>query len=239
MSSFIVRGICCFFFCCAAFASIAQKKSLRGIVTDKTNQQPVRNASIRNVISGNTIISKSDGSFIAEVAEGNILAFSANGYYTDTITITNNLMLSGRLTVLLNPLPSTLENVTVTSSHYYQTDSIERRRYFLQTVGEKKISAVGRANDLGFGIAVNLDHFGKTEKNKRRARSLFDITEEEAYINYRWNEVLVGKYTGFTNDELTSFIQKSRPSYTWLRKHTSEEDLVYYINSQLKKMRKA
>ena len=220
---------------------MAQKKSLQGVITDKSNQQPVRNASIRNVISGNTIISKNDGSFIADVSQGNILAFSANGYYTDTITITDKLLLSGKLTVQLNPLPSTLENVTVTSSYnYYQNDSLERRKYFLQTVGENKINALGHpSSDKDFGVAINLDHFKKTEKNKRRARSLFDITEEEAYINYRWNEAVVGKYTGFTNDELTSFIQKSRPSYTWLRKHTSEEDLLYYINSQLKKMRKA
>ncbi len=137
-------------------------------------------------------------------------------------------------------MPSTLENVTIISSYNrYQNDSVARRKNFLQTVGENKVNAVGKTNsDKDFGIAVNLDHFKKAEKNKRRARSLFEITEEEAYINFRWNDSVVEKYTNLSNDELTAFIQKSRPTYTWLRKHTSEEDLLYYINSQLKKMHK-
>jgi hypothetical protein len=67
---------------------------------------------------------------------------------------------------------------------------------------------------------------------------LFDLTEEEAYINFRWNEILVNKYTQFNNDELFAFMQKARPSYEWLRSHQSEEDLLYYINSQLKKYKK-
>jgi hypothetical protein len=239
MSSFF-RSACCLLLSCAAITCIAQKKPIPGIITDKVTLQPIRNASIRNIISGTSIISKQDGSFTTDVSEGNILAFTANGYYTDTLTITNKLLQNGRLTIQLIPLPPTLENVTVTSSYNrYQNDSVERRKNFLQTVGENKINVIGPpSSDKDFGISINLDHFKKPEKNKRKARSLFDLTEEEAYINYRWNETVVEKYTSFTNDQLTSFIQKSRPTYEWLRSHTAEEDLLYYINSQLKKMRK-
>ena len=49
---------------------------------------------------------------------------------------------------------------------------------------------------------------------------------------------MVDKYTQFKDEELFAFMQKARPTYEWLRKHDSEEDLVYYINSQLKKYRK-
>ncbi|CAN5588600.1 hypothetical protein BH10BAC3_BH10BAC3_34640 [soil metagenome] len=218
----------------------AQKKSLQGNIKDKVNQQPIGMASIRNMINGTTVISKQDGSFIIDVTAGNILSFSANGYYTDTISISTVNALPNGLQIKLRPLPSTLENVTVTSSYNrYQNDSIERRRQFLQTVGENKINAIGHTNsEKDFGIAINLDHFKKSEKNKRSARTLFDITEEEAYINYRWNESVVEKYTSYSNDELISFVQKSRPAYEWLRKHLTEEDLLYYINSQLKKNRK-
>ena len=213
---------------------------MHGNIVDKVNQQPLASASIRNIINGVTVISKKDGSFIIDVSDGNILAFSSNGYYTDTITINNKVLLSGVLQIKLKPLPSTLQDVTVTGSYNrYQNDSIERRQQFLQTVGENKIKAISHTNsDKDFGIAINLDHFKKSEKNKRKARSLFEIIEEEAYINYRWNENVVEKYTNFTDDELTQFIQKSRPAYEWLRKHPTEEDLLYYINNQLKKIHK-
>jgi hypothetical protein len=33
-------------------------------------------------------------------------------------------------------------------------------------------------------------------------------------------------------------MQESRPSYEWLRKHKTEEDIKYYINDQLKKIKR-
>jgi len=224
-----------------SFTAIAQKKTLHGIIQDKVNQQPVGMVSIRNVINGSIVISKNDGSYITDVSPGNILAFTANGYYTDTITVTGVILQSGNLNIELKPLPSTLEDVTITSSYnLYQNDSVERRKAFLETVGENKIPSVSRPNDnKDFGVAINLDHFSNKEKNKRKALSLFEITEEEAYINYRWNETVVEKYTHFSNDELTAFMQRSRPAYDWLRNHPSEEDLLYYINNQLKKNKKS
>ena len=121
----------------------------------------------------------------------------------------------------------------------YQHDSIARRREFLQVVGENKIPTVSRPNDdKSFGVAVNLDHFSKKEKNKRKARELFDITEEEAYINYRWNDSVVAKYTKLEADALIGFLQEYRPSYEWLRRHPQDEDIMYYINDRLKRRKK-
>ena len=197
-------------------------------------------AGIRNINSGANVLSHRDGSFNIDVAAGSILAITANGYYTDTLRINDSILAAGNLQVRLNPIPSTLQDVTVTGSYNaYQLDSIARRRYFLQTVGENEIPVIGRpSSDKDFGIAISIDRYGKTETNKRKARSLFEITEEEAYINSRWTETLVTKYTRFTNDDLYAFMQKTRPSYDWLRKHQTEEDLLYYINSQLKKYKK-
>lgn len=218
----------------------AQKKLLRGVVTDSVTMQPVSMAGIRNINSGNTALTRRDGSFNIDVSKGQIIAITSNGFYTDTLTVTDSILSSLELAVKLKPLPSTLQDVTISATYnQYQLDSMTRRRYFLQTVGEKKIDPVSRPNDdKNFGIALNLDHFSKQEKNKREARSLFEITEQEAYINYRWNQDLVMKYTSFRDEELANFMQKARPSYDWLRKHENEEDLLYYINSQLKKYKK-
>jgi hypothetical protein len=44
----------------------------------------------------------------------------------------------------------------------------------------------------------------------------------------------VGTYTGLKGDSLNTFINKYSPDYDWLRKHTSDEDVFYYINDKLK-----
>jgi hypothetical protein len=233
-TSFLALAACMF-----AVVSFAQDKQITGKIIDSATQKVIPLASILNVLSGNVLISKEDGSFTTTAYEGQIYAFSANGYYSDTFYITNTMIGSGLMQVKLKPIRSTLQDVTVVAGNYdlYQQDSLQRRRYFLQTVGEKKVPTISKANDLGFGIALNLDHYSKAEKNKRQARSMFEVIEEGAYINHRWNKDLVEKYTSFTGDELTNFMQLARPKYDWLRDHPSEEDMLYYINNQLKKLK--
>jgi len=60
------------------------------------------------------------------------------------------------------------------------------------------------------------------------------VNEREAYINYRYSAALITETTGFKDETLRDFMQKSRPSYQWLRKNTADEDIRYYINDQLK-----
>jgi hypothetical protein len=213
-----------------------QKVTISGYIIDSLTRTNISAASIRNVFSGVTNISNKAGRFFVDVQKGNILAMAAAGYYSDTLTITDSILALGNLVVLLKPLPSTLPGVTVTGRlTRYQADSIERRKAFVANTGNINIPAVGRANDMGFGIALNLDRFGKKEKSKHKAYDLFEITEQDAYVNYRWNEVLVYKYTKLEGDSLTRFIQQYRPTEKWLRQNLTEEDLVYYINKQLKR----
>jgi hypothetical protein len=115
----------------------------------------------------------------------------------------------------------------------YQLDSIERRKEFLQGIANYMIPAVAKANS-GAGIALNIDRFSKNEKRKRRAYAFYESNENEAYINYRFTPELVASLTGFKDDTLQAFMQTYRPSTTWLRANLSREDLVYYINAQLK-----
>lgn len=207
-------------------------------VAEPVDGKPLPGASVRNTLTGQAQLTGLSGPVIVRASRGQVLSFAANGFYNDTLTVTDSVLSLSIVRISLRPLPSTLPEATVRANlNPYQLDSLERRRNFLATVGEQTYGAIGRANDLGFGVAVNLDYFKGRERKKRRARNLFEVTEEEAYINYRWNEAVVKKYTNFKGETLWLFMQEARPSWDWLRRHTSEEDLLYHINSSLKKMR--
>ena len=92
-------------------------------------------------------------------------------------------------------------------------------------------------NIAGFWLnqcLVNLDYFSKFQKSKRRAYKLEDEHEKDAYVNYRFSRETVHEYTGFTGDTLQQFINLYRPDYNWLRKNTSDEDVIYYIYDHVK-----
>lgn len=206
-------------------------------MVDRETKLPLAQGSILNLNTGKSTLLRPSGIFQADFTKGQLLAFSATGYYSDTLRVTDSVIGLSSLLVVLKPLPNTLPTATVTGQNLspYQQDSLERRREFLSKVGEAKMPAVSKANDLGFGVGINLDRWGSSEKNKRKARSVFDIMEEDAYINYRWTDSLVMQYTGYRDDALWTFMEKNRPTHKWLREHTTQEDLVYYINTALKK----
>jgi hypothetical protein len=107
----------------------------------------------------------------------------------------------------------------------------------LQDMVSYKKPLFANANS-GAGIGISIDRFSKHEKSKRRALDFFESNEREAYINYRYSAKLVAETTSFKDEQLRDFIQQSRPSYNWLRQNTSDEDIRYYINQQLKEFKK-
>ncbi len=217
-------------FVCIADAQ--KKKMVYGYLKDSVTNAPIKLASVRNINTSTTVMTNNTGRFVIEASENHILSFAAVGYFFDTIQYSKPV--HDTLYPFLVPLARDLGNVTVISRGMsrYQLDSMERRKDFLQDIVNYTIPTVSQANS-GAGIALNLDRFSRHEKNKRKAMQFYETNEKEAYINYRFNTSLVQSLTGFKDEKLHLFIQRHRPSYDWLRKHNTEEDILYYINEQL------
>lgn len=215
--------------------SIAQSKRIWGFVLDSITKTPIENASITNTNNKQTVVSNNMGRFNLEISKQQIISVASINHYFDTLLITDKIFKQDTFFIFLKPITRNLKDVTVTAIiNRYVFDSIERRKSFLEGVGNYKISTISKSNS-GAGIALNIDHFSAREKNKRRAYRLFEMLEKEQYINYRFNQYTVTKYSTLQGDDLTAFMQTYRPTYEWLRTHTSDEDMKYYINDCLKK----
>jgi hypothetical protein len=45
---------------------------------------------------------------------------------------------------------------------------------------------------------------------------------------------MVQYYTRLKNDSLVNFMRDYRPDYNWLRRNTSQEAMLFYLNDKLK-----
>lgn len=218
----------------------SQQKTYNGIVLDSATLKPIPFASITDLTNRKTLIANDSGRFVITMNPNHVLCIAAIGYFFDTIGFVGARKEESYQIFYLRQLSKTLADVTVTTKtkyNQYQLDSMQRRKDFaLEVGGDYKIPTVAQANS-GAGIALNLDRFSNYEKKKRKAFAFFEENEKQAYINYRFGEELITKYTGYKNEKLWQFIQAHRPTYYWLRKHISEEDLKYYINDKLKEAR--
>lgn len=226
-----------FFICLfVSISAIGQnRKIVFGYLRDSITNAPIILASVRNINTNTTTMTGNNGRFSIAVSENHVLSFAAVGYFFDTLQYTTLYSQQDTLFPYLHALSRDLGNVTVTARGMsrYQLDSIERRKDFLQDISNYTIPTVSQANS-GAGIALNLDRFSRYERNKRKALTFYETNEKEAYINYRFNTSLVTSLTGFKDEKLRLFMQGHRPSYEWLRKNKTEEDVRYYINEQLK-----
>jgi hypothetical protein len=89
-------------------------------------------------------------------------------------------------------------------------------------------------------VGINLDPIlKKSDRSKRKAYTTFDEIERTNYIEYRFSRDLIAGYTGLSGDALSDFIEKYRPTYEWLRDHTGDDEVFYYVNEKLKDYEKS
>jgi hypothetical protein len=211
----------------------AQKQVKVGFIKDSSTLRPLANVLITNEYTHKLTHTDSAGFFRIEAREKDILFFDAQDYHFDTLRY--GRMTPDTVTVYLAHLPNVLAGVTVTARGYtkYQQDSIKRRLDFEKDAGPK-MNTVAKSNS-GAGVGINLDALlKKSDKGRRKAYKTFDEIEKTNYVAARYSRDMVSGYTGLTGDSLSTFIEKTRPSYDWLRQHTTDDDVFYYVNDKLK-----
>jgi len=212
-----------------------------GKTIDSVNNSLISLTTVTNLSKGKSVTSSYSGRFIIPAETGNLLVTSHSGYNFDTVRVTPE-MINDTITIRMNALKSDLMNATVVAKNRYnayQLDSLARRQDHAALLSKQNLKAIdGPVAGSGFGISFSLDRYSKREKQKRKAKELFELMEEEAYINYRFPNEKVSEYTGLKEDGLVEFMNLYRPEYEWLREHTAEEDVVSYINKKIKAYRK-
>lgn len=220
--------------CLLQFTVHAQRHFMNGFLQDSITHFAIRGAKISNTINNKNVYSDQKGFFTIEAAPDDIIIVSNEGYRSSKIALSP--LFVDTVTVYLVPTSKVLPTVSVSSRYnQYQNDSINRKKEFEQMRGGR-LSNLSRAD--GFGITMNLDRlFKKRYKYQRQNEKRFSQREKETYIAYRFSPQLVAYYTGLKGQELQNFMDRHSPSYEWLRKHQTDEEVFYYINDQLKLFR--
>lgn len=190
-----------------------------------------------NMQKGNT--SDMGGNYKIPAHIGDTILFSSAGYQLDTL-IVRSYMLSESWIVDLRPNIVTLPYVNVEEESNYQLDSLKRRdeyRYLLDRRHPVKFMNEKRPGDAPGLNFSPLGYYSKSEKRKRRLKKRLMQEEEDYYIDYKFPPARVARLTHLKGDSLQLFLRIYRPSYTFCRKATSE-DMLLYVNDKIRIFRK-
>ena len=216
----------------------AQDGYVFGYVKDSITELPIQDVYVSETKGDTSDYTNASGLFVMKASLGDTLTLIRVGYYAKKVVLAGTKMMD-TLRITLVPKTDELESVIVSAYSYadYQADSADRRNFFDTAIGHAK-PLFDNAN-TGAGLGISLDRiFSQKQRNKKRSWRLFQSVEKEKYVDFRFNPIVVHSYTGLKGDSLQVFMNKYRPSYEWLRSHTTQTDLLYYINARLKSYHK-
>ena len=155
--------------------------------------------------------------------------------------VTYPLKLDISLRVSVPSKYSSLKEVTVYAKSYKQ-DSLENRREYADIFDYRKpgfSTNVGPDGAVGADVneLINIFRF-KRNKRLKKFQQRLEITEQEKYINFKFNKLLVKRTINLEPPLLDTFMLWYRPSYEFVAS-TSEVQLTQYIllaNDQFKKI---
>lgn len=210
---------------------------LTGKIKRRSGDEMLPSVSVINHTQKKTNISDMGGNYKIAARPGDTITFSSAGYKPDT-TVISSWMLEEKdgYIVLLEPNLVTLPAVRVGEVSNYQLDSLKRKAEYKWLYPVHRRRLIGsESTENGVGISISpIDYFSARETQRRRLRQRLKQQEIDYYIDFRFSPGYVSRVTGLHGDSLRIFLYRYRPSYKFCRK-ASNEDILLYINDQLKK----
>lgn len=207
-------------------AQAQQDSTISGLVLEKGSSTRIPQANITNLRTKQVAVSNNYGVFSIPASVGDSLSISKVGY--------------GPIKTRINTLEDILvdlqagtqiETVVVTRS----TKEAEMQK-MLDDYQSKGVYNSGR-NKFGTYLAspatalYNL--FGKEAKNAKRFEQFMGKELEATKVDRVFNKALVSRITKLEGDELRSFMDRYRPSFSSIERW-GEYDLLNYINRSFK-----
>ncbi len=127
-----------------------------------------------------------------------------------------------------------LKEVIVYSKSYRQ-DSAENRISYSKIFDSKKPGlhstfTDGQPPGLDLDQLINIFHFRRNKQNIAFQKRLIE-QEQEKYINYRFNSILLKRVTGLSGTLLEAYKTTYRPSYVSLISSTELDFYEYILNT--------
>ena len=208
-----------------------------GTVYDSTKLYSISGVKVIST-SGKSTFSDSIGGYHINVSESDSIYF----YYANRPTakfpvrsITNYTGFDISLKVRAKERYKTLQEVRVfTRSH--REDSIENRRTYAKLFDYDKPTLRTSSGEVGGAAGFDLDEiihifrFRRNRINLRFQKFMVD-QEEEKYVAYRFNSLLISKLTELKGDSLNNYKKLYQPSYEFVTKSSQLEFYQYIIRS--------
>ncbi|MCJ8210621.1 carboxypeptidase-like regulatory domain-containing protein [Mucilaginibacter sp. RS28] len=199
--------------CFIGLHTIAQPKTIDGIVFDKDSKERIAKVNVVNTRTGESVYNNLQAEFHIGAQPGDRLIFSKLNYFSDTLTVKG----TGSLPVYLKPKSIMLNQVNVRDTlQSPQKRLLETKKDYsiiYGSIGNRDVLSVSPGGGAGLSIDGLYNMISRKGRNAEHLKEIIERDYHENIIDYRYTKTLVASVTGLREPQLTDFMRKYRPGY--------------------------
>lgn len=211
--------------------------TVSGTVYDSTKIIPVKDVIVQST-SGRTAVTDSAGHYDIVTDDADSLTFIYNNkpslkFSVRQIENISNFDIS--LRIRSYEKYRQLKEVRVFSKTYRQ-DSIENREHYAKIFNHSQPGISTTSSTYSGVPGLDLDEFidifrFKRNKQLRNMQNRLMEQEQDNYINYRFNKMMVKRITRLDGAELDTFMKRYRPDFEFTTTSSTVEFYQYILNA--------
>lgn len=211
--------------------------AISGTVYDSSKVVPVKDVVVKST-GGTTSITDSTGHYDITATDKDSLTFIYHNKPTPRFAvkqIENIGSFDISLHIRVTEKFRTLKEVRVFSKSFKQ-DSVANREEYAKIFNYQRPGIKTSSSDysgtpgLDLDEFINIFRFKRNKQIKHLQNRLLD-QEQENYINYRFNKVLVKRITHLDGNNLDSFMVRYRPDFTFTQTTSTVNFYQYILNA--------
>ena len=241
VSKFLLRIKKASLFFCFLLSSnfVAGQVIVSGTVYDSTKLYVVPGVIVKSTGGGATM-TDSLGAYHINTNETDSISFYYGNKPTQKFpvrSISNYTEFDISLQVRVFEKFKVLKEVKVFAKNYRQ-DSVENRLTYskifnYEKPGLRSTMSPGTPPGLDINELINMFRFRRNKQNLAFQKRLME-EEEEKYVNYKFNNILLKRVTGLSGDLLDKYRMAYKPSFEFLITATELEFYEYILNTSAK-----
>lgn len=209
-----------------ALLPVVRAQQITGVIVEGPDGTPLGYVSVENEFSGQGFVTDSTGHFTIAANKGELVAFRKLGFKTARLRVPEGAA-PPFYKVVLQKGAFELQEIQVRDRYRnYKADSLRNYELYKQTLEFPRMSAV----DV---ISHPFSALSKTNRKKWAFQKDYNYWEAQKYIDYAFNEFLIGRLTGLKGDALKNYQRVYRPTYEQLREMTEYEFYEYIRRTAL------
>jgi hypothetical protein len=208
----------------------AQAKNVEGIVFDSNTKERIAKVNVVDISTQASIYNNLQAEFKLPAQKGDLLVFTKEGYFNDTLKVSDEPMVA----IYLKRTSIPLKDVYIRGRFLTPQNQLELNKQLYNkaygSLADHDLLSVGR-DGAGLSIDALYNMLSREGRNATRLREVIDRDYHDNVVDARFNRTTVAAITGLKDAQLTDFMFKYRPGYYFVMEASDYEFIKYIRNN--------